>query len=50
MGPEAFELLVFAWLDDIARSGEDLSREVAPWLAELATSLRQARIEMKSIQ
>ena len=51
IGPEAFELLVHAWLNGIARSGEGPSQDVAaPWLAELTGSLQQARIEMNPIQ
>lgn len=51
IGPEAFELLVHAWLNGIARSGEGISQDVAsPWLAELTGSLQQARIEMNPIQ
>jgi hypothetical protein len=51
IGPEAFELLVLAWLNDIARSSEGLNRDVAaPWLAELTGSLQQARIEMNPLQ
>jgi hypothetical protein len=51
IGPEAFELLVHAWLNGIARSGEGTGQNVAaPWLAELTGSLQQARIEMNPIQ
>ena len=51
IGPEAFELLVHAWLSGIARSGDGTSQDVAsPWLAELTGSLQQARIEMNLIQ
>jgi hypothetical protein len=48
IGPEAFELLVLTWLTDIARSGEEKHKQdpSSAWLAELTTSLRQARIEM----
>jgi hypothetical protein len=51
IGPEAFELLVHAWLNGIAGSGEGLSHHIAaPWLEELTGSLQQARIEMNPIQ
>ena len=51
IGPEAFELLVHAWLSGIARSSEGMSQDIAaPWLAELTGSLQQARIEMNPIQ
>ena len=51
IGPEAFELLVHAWLNGIAGSGEGIRQDVeAPWLTELAGSLQQARIEMNPIQ
>jgi hypothetical protein len=48
IGPEAFELLVLTWLNDIASAGErnlKLDPSTA-LLSELTGSLRQARIEM----
>ena len=51
IGPEAFKLLVDAWLNGIALSGEGINQDVeAPLLAELTGSLQQARIEMNRIQ
>jgi hypothetical protein len=52
IGPEAFELLVLTWLTDVAQAGEHkLSQDPSlAWLSELTGSLRQARIEMNSVQ
>jgi hypothetical protein len=52
IGPEAFDLLVWTWLTDVARLGErrlkqDLS---STWLSELAGALQQARIEMNPME
>jgi hypothetical protein len=52
IGPEAFDLLVWTWLVDVAWPGErgvkqDLS---LPWLSELAGSLQHARIEMNPME
>jgi len=48
IAPEAFELLVLTWLNDIALSGEhNLKHDASStWLSELSGSLQQARIEM----
>jgi hypothetical protein len=52
IGPEAFELLVLTWLNDIARSGEHNLKQdpSSAWLSELTGSLQQARIEMNPMQ
>jgi hypothetical protein len=52
IGPEAFELLVLAWLTDIARSDEETVKQdtSSGWLSELTGSLQQARIEMNPVQ
>lgn len=46
IGPGAFELIVLAWLTDLARSGEQEPKVSSAGLSELAGTLRQARIEM----
>jgi hypothetical protein len=52
IGPEAFEILVLTWLNDVA--GSDQSGTVEDpslaWLSDLAGSLREARIEMNAVQ
>jgi hypothetical protein len=52
IGPEAFELLVFSWLTDVARSDEHNLKQdgSSAWLPELASSLQQAHIEMNPMQ
>jgi hypothetical protein len=52
IGPEAFELLVLTWLNDVAGSVEGGAVEDTSlvWLSELAGSLREARIEMNAVQ
>ncbi|SRR5216684_2134 len=52
IGPEAFELVVLAWLTDIARSDEKTWKEGpgSAWLSELTGSLQKARIEMNPMQ
>jgi hypothetical protein len=52
IGPEAFELLVLTWLNDVARSVESGAVEDPSlvWLPELAGSLGEARIEMNAVQ
>jgi hypothetical protein len=52
IAPEAFELLVLAWLTDIARSDEEKVKPdpSSAWLSELTGSLQQARIEMNPVQ
>jgi hypothetical protein len=52
IGPEAFELLVLTWLNDVAGSvaGSAVEDPSLVWLPELAVSLREARIEMNAVQ
>src|SRR5258708_1352624 len=52
IGPEAFELLVFTWLTDVARSEQHNLKQdrSSAWLSEFASSLQQARIEMNPMQ
>lgn len=49
VGPQAFEFVVLTWLTDIARSGE-FAGPALMGLSELTGSLRQARVEMHSMQ